>query len=158
MTVQKGVNASCDVAEVDALLTDRVGSAPWFEVTELLKGQCVVTATSMIELLTFRGEVVSDSQWLSLPRHGSYFDPAKGRLLSLDSEAAIRRWHVATALLSLHLVSNQDVLERTGGVASLELPGLKLDNISSAPTIPREVSRILGPMLQSSGLNWWRAN
>ena len=158
MALQVGANAAFTVAEADALLADRIGTEEWFQADETLKGQCIVTATSMIELLTFRGQVVSDSLWLSMPRYGSYFDPSKGRMMSLDSEVAMERWRKATAILSFHLFQNRDVLERTGGVGSLEMPGLKLDSISNAPTIPHEVRRILGPMLQSSGSNWWRAN
>lgn len=159
MALTKGSNSYATVAEADAYFGDRLDVAAWTSATELQKAQALVTATSLLNELPWTGVAVSDSQMLSFPRSGVYFDPRLGKDITLAEDQVPTRIVTATYELAYHLLNNDGLLDDTGTVQNLSLGSISLTKVLNANKIPMVVRNLIKPLQYNSGSNfWWRAN
>ncbi len=159
MAVSKGTNSYVTVAEADAYFQYRLDAAAWVNSDVTRKGQALVTATSMLDEMTWAGTVISDPQNLAFPRVCEYFDPKLGALLYLDGYSVPDRIIKATYELAIHLLNNEGLLDSTDSVGSLSAGVITISNIVPAEKIPAMVRRLVKPLLINAGSNaWWRSN
>lgn len=159
MALAKGVNSYITVDEADAYLQDRVDVAAWFTADNTARAQALITATSMLDTLPWVGYAVSEAQSLAFPRRGSYFDPRIGYSVNLNEADIPKRILNAVAELAYHLILNDGLLDSSGGIKSLTVGPIQLNDISPVPSIPSFVKRLIKPLQVNSGGNpWWRAN
>ena len=158
MALVKGTNAYVSVAEADAYFVDRIDSEAWTSAGEPTKAQALVTATGLLDEMSWTGMAVSDSQALAFPRAGTFFDPRQGTEVYLD-ENTPERVIKATYELALHLLTNKGLLDETGAVTNLNVGSISLQNIRATEKIPASVRRMVSPLLVNQGnRSWWRAN
>ena len=158
MALSKGTNSYVTVAEADSYFEDRIDAAAWSAATTDQKSQALVTATSLLDEMSWTGIAVSDTQALAFPRSGTYFDPRAGTEVVLDNNVP-RRITQAVSELAYHLLNNDGLLDDTGGVVNLKIGSISLETISNPKSIPISVKRIIKPLLANAGSNaWWRAN
>jgi len=159
MALAKGTNSYVDVTEADAYLANRLAATEWAAAITADKERALITATGILDDLSWVGSVISDSQSLAFPRIGSYFDPALGCDVLLPDGAVPERVQKATFELALHLYLNQDVLTDSGSVRNLNVSGIGLNTIIGPSRLPSTIKRIIRPLLENQGNNsWWRAN
>lgn len=158
MALVKGTNSYATVAEADAYFADRLDVSAWTSATPDMKAQALVTATQVLDGQNWVGTAVSDTQKLSFPRNGVYFDPRLGYDATLTSEVPSR---VVTACYELahHLLNNDGLLDDTGDLESLSVASVSITFKTNPGLIPGNVKRLIKPLLSNSGANhWWRAN
>ena len=159
MALVKGTNSPVDATDFDTYMADRLDVAAALSATSAQKDQALITATSILETLTLAGTAVSETQNLVFPRVGNYFDPRLGLTVDFPTSTAPARWLKATHELAYHLLNNDGLLDNTGEVKTLDIYGIKLENIRSPSKIPSVVMNLVTPMLVNAGSNaWWRAN
>lgn len=161
MALVKDVNSYATVAEADIFFEDRLGSEAWLEADATKRAQALVTATSLLDEMTWSGYAVSDSQALAFPRVGSYFDPRLGCDVELPTANVPARVVNATYEFALHLLTNEGIMDDTGGLESIKVGPIELKNLKSASMTPSTVLRQVNPLLKSQGGGgnlWWRAN
>lgn len=158
MALTKDVNSYVTVEEAEAYFEDRLDVAAWTEADVSQKPQALVTATAMLDALTWTGVAVSEVQPLAFPRVGDYFDPRIGALVTLGISVP-SRVITATFELAYHLLNNDGLLDSTGGVVNLTMGPIKLEGIRATGDFPIAVRRVIKPLLVNVGANmWWRAN
>jgi len=158
MALLKGTNSYVTLAEANTYFENRLNVAAWTEASDLEKSQALVTATSVLNDEKWIGTAISDSQSLAFPRTGTYFDPRLGHDVSL-ADSVPGRVIDATYELAYHLLNNEDVLDDTGTVTTVQVGQISLNIDTSASTIPPSVKRLIRPLLINAGSNvWWRAN
>ena len=159
MAVTKGTNSYVTVEEADAYFADRLDVAVWVSADPAQKGQALMTATSMLDEMTWAGSAISESQFLAFPRTCEYFDPKLGMMVFLDGTITPQRVINATYELAYHLLNNDGLLDNTGSVEEISIGPIRLSGLKSASPIPSHVSRSIKPLLVNAGANlWWRAN
>ena len=159
MALIKGLNSFVSLAEADAYFADRLDVDAWTSASETQKSQALVTATTMLNYLDWTGVAVSEDQSLAFPRTGTYFDPKVGSQVTLQSVNQFLRLNTATSELAYHLLNNDGLLDDAGGVDTLKVGGIVLNNLSAPKSLPDIVYRIIRPMLANLGSrSWWRAN
>jgi hypothetical protein len=159
MALTKGVNSYVTLKEANSYFLDRIDVAAWTSANDTQKSQALVTATSMLDNLSWIGVAVSDSQTLAFPRLGSYFDPRLGRTVELNSAVIPSRISTATYELAYHLLNNDGLLDDTGLVKNISIGEVNLTNVLSANKIPSFIRDLIAPLRVNSGANlWWRAN
>ena len=157
MALVKGTNSYVTVAEADAYFQERLDSAAWLDADVERKTQALITATSLLDNLSWTGAAVSESQPLAFPRYGSYFDPRLGIEITLGE--APKRVTTSVMELALHLLTNEAVSDSTDSVQSLSLGPLTLTNIRRTSAVPVRIRSQFSCMLLNSGASlWWRAN
>jgi hypothetical protein len=157
MALVKGTNSYVTVAEADSYFLDRLDVAAWTAADEPTKSQALVTATSMLDDLSWVGTAVSESQSLAFPRSGEYFDPRLGTVVSITGVPL--RVQKATYELAYHLLNNDGLQDDTGGVKNISVGPIRLDFIKPPSKIPSNVLRLVKPLQANAGSNsWWRAN
>ena len=157
MALAKGTNSYATVAEANTYFETRLDVVAWSSASDAQKAQALVTATSILDELSWSGYAVSESQSLAFPRAGEYFDPRYGFNKTMDPvpERVVK----ATFELAYHLLNNDGLLDSTGSVERISVAGITLDNIIPTSTIPSTVDRLVKPLLQNAGaMMWWRAN
>lgn len=159
MALAKGTNSYATVSEADSYFEDRLDVAAWTNASSTQKAQALVTATSFLNDLNWIGTAVSDLQTLAFPRSGMYFDPRLGMEISIDEAYIPDRIITATYELAYHLLNNDGLLDDTGLVKNISLGSISLQNVINANKIPTHVKRIIKPLQENNGNNfWWRAN
>lgn len=157
MALVKGTNSYATVEESDLYFADRLDVAAWGSADATTKAQALVTATNMLDDMIWAGYAVSESQPLAFPRLGEYFDPRLG--INSTMSPTPKRVEKATMELAYHLLNNDGLLDDTGTVESINIAGISINNIRVANKIPGVVDRLIKPLLQNSGSNFWfRAN
>lgn len=158
MALTKGLNSYATLVEADAYFSDRLDVAAWTDANVTLKEQALVTATNVLDELTWTGVAVSDTQTLSFPRSGSYFDPRIGTQVTLDNTVP-QRIIRATYELAYHLLNNEGLLDDTGTVQDVQVSSISITKVNSPSLIPATVKRLIKPLLVNAGAStWWRAN
>jgi hypothetical protein len=158
MALTKDVNSYATVGEADSYFADKLDVAAWDAADATAKAKSLVTATSLLEGMNWGGVAVSESQALSFPRSGTYFDPRLGYETELPSIVPDRILK-ATFELAYHLQNNDGLLDNTGSVKNLTIGSLSLQGVRAASEIPSTVSRLVQPLLANGGSRqWWRAN
>jgi hypothetical protein len=160
MALAKGTNSYVTISEADAFFADRLDVAAWSTASETQKAQALITATSILDDLTWIGTVVSESQPLAFPRVGTYMDPKVGYEVSLSETQVPARIINATFELAYHLLNNDGLLDETGEVDSITIGSISLTKVRNAGKIPYAVSKSINPLRASGGISkaWWRAN
>ena len=150
MALVKGTNSYITVSEADTYFEDRVNAATWNEdFSDDEKAMALVTATSILDEQPWIG-FSSEEQDLVWPRTGSYLDRPRGRYIQFGS-AVPQAILDATAELALHLLSNADVLESSGGVTSLSLGPIELDTIKPTSIFTGRAKALTRKFLVSGG-------
>ncbi len=159
MALVKGTNSYATVAEAELYFVDRINVATWTAADETVKAQALTTATSMLDNLDWSGVAVNSTQSLAFPRNSEYFDPRLG-ISVISNDITPNRIVLATIELAYHLINNSDLLDSTGGVHSLNIGGVSLDTIRTAPKLPMTVKKLIRPLLlNTTAVNtWWRSN
>lgn len=159
MGLVKGVNSNASVSEADEYFATRVDNEAWFAVGNQKKASALVTATGILDGLSWIGVAMSATQTVAFPRKGQYFDPRLGMMVTLDGLSTPQRVITATCELALHLLNNEGVTNETGGVDSLKLGTIELREIDSVPRVPAAVTLLVQPLLVNNGAaTWWRRN
>lgn len=158
MALLKGTNSYATVIEADAYFADRLDVSAWTGADSTAKAQALVTATSILDGLTWTGTAVTESQPLAFPRSGEYFDPRVGAYVFMDGTVP-SRIELAVKELAHHLLNNDGLMDDTGSVLNLQVGVINLSNVKSPNLVPGNVRRIIKPLLLNSGSRgWWRAN
>jgi hypothetical protein len=159
MALVKDENSYTDVAEADVYFGNKLDVAAWSDATDPIKEQALITATAILDDKDWAGVIANETQFLSFPRNGFYFDPRLGMEVSLASVDALKRIVRATQELAYHLLNNDGLLDDTGRVEDLSLGVIKLSNVRAPDIIPDHVRRIFKPLSLNRGTrSWWRAN
>jgi hypothetical protein len=159
MALAKGTNSYATVEEADAYFADRIDVAAWASASAEDKAKALVTATQMLDGMNWSGTAVSEGQSLAFPRSTTYFEPRLGQWIILDGTTVPLRIIQSMYELAYHLVNNDGVLDESGGVKSLQVGAVRLENVQAAPRIPYGVRAKVAPLLVSGGASgWWRAN
>lgn len=159
MALVKGTNSYNTSAEANLYFANRLDVAAWTAASEANTDAALVTATSVLDLQTWAGYAVSESQLLAQPRTGTYYEPKLGRTIELDSVMATTRVSSALYELAYHLLNNDGLLDDVGRVDSLSISGISLTKVSGASLLPPIVRSLIKPLLVNGGANlWWRAN
>jgi len=158
MALTKGTNSFVSLAEATAYFADRLDVAAWIAATDPVRSQALVTATTILNDLSWTGIAISESQPLAFPRTGTYFDPMVGYEISLPVTVPSRIL-TATYELAYHLLNNDGLLDDSGTVSNLGISTISLTIKTNPSTIPPMVQRMIRPLLVNAGANnWWRAN
>lgn len=152
MALVKDTNSYCTVAEADAYFVGRLDVAAWTAASPEQKEQALITATSILDSLSWQGTVISTNQSLMFPRIGYYSDPSQG--VGVDMAIVPRRVVQATLELAYHLLNNDGLLDDTGGAGNLTIGNISLSGIKAASKMPSHVKRIIKPM-RLIGRSWW---
>lgn len=159
MALKKGTNSYATQAEAETYFEDRLDVAAWNSADDDQKEQALVTATSMLDGLSWEGVAADENQPLAFPRVGSYFDPRVGIEVTLDGVTVPTRIQKATYELAYHLLNNDGLLDDAGSMINLEVSVIKLSKIRRPSELPSMVKRLIKPILLNAGSNaWWRAN
>jgi len=158
MALAKGTNSYVTREEANTHFTDRLDVAAWTSAPDAQKDQALVTATKILDNLSWTGTAISDSQALAFPRSGTYYDPKLGHVATLPETVPTRITN-ATFELAYHLLNNDGLLDDTGSVTNLSVGQINLSIKTEASKIPSSVKAIINPLLARGGSNsWWRAN
>lgn len=152
---------NCYVTRSDALtyFGDRVDASAFLDADTARQDQALVTATSLLDELTWTGIVEDEDQPLAFPRKGSYFDPRLGYEICFTAGVIPNQIKIANYELGLHLLTNEGLLDNTGNVQSLSVGPINLQRIGVSSVIPATVRRKIRPLLVNGGSStWWRAN
>jgi hypothetical protein len=157
MALVKGTNSYATILEADTYFSDRLDVAAWTSATESQKSQALITATSMLDDLSWTGIATDSAQFLAFPRIGYYFDPRLGITIELVDVPS--RIFTACLQLAYHLLNNDGLLDDTGSALDLNIGGISLSRIRNPGKIPSIVKRLIRPLLLNTANNtWWRAN
>ena len=151
MALVKGVNSYVTFDESEAYFIDRANEK-WITYTEEQRDQALVTATKMLDRLSWGGYSAAATQPLAFPRLLRYFDITYGRNVSLDGteSEAPNRVKEAVYELAHHILSDTDVIDSTPDASGLRIAGsVSLFDIRKAPRIPYYVIDIIRPLLSS---------
>lgn len=157
MAVVEGTNSFVSVADADAYFEGRVSSDVWATSLLAAKEKTLISATRILDSLEWAGVAVSDSQALSFPRSGLYYEPRVG----YDKEigGTPNRIKDATFEFAYHLLINPDVVNDSGFVRNISIDSVKLDSIVQPSAMPSIVMDTIKPLLlRRVGRTWWRAN
>ena len=155
----KGTNSYVDVAEADAYFEDRLDVSAWTAATPELKAQALVTATRILDDISWVGTAISEDQSLAFPRNGKYFDPRAGSVIILDPTITPKRIVTSTIELAYHLLNNDGLLDNTGSVLDISVGPISLSRVMAPSTMPRMVKNLIKPLQVNGGSHlWWRAN
>lgn len=158
MALTKGTNAYVTVAEAAAYMADKLDTAAWVDATPEAQAQAIVTATRILDDLSWTGLTISEAQPLAFPRQGEYFDPRLGKSISLPTTVP-NRITQACIELAYHLLNNDGLLDDTGSVKNIGLDVINLTNVLNANVLPASVKRMIKPLqVNQGGSLWWRAN
>lgn len=158
MALVKGTNSYATVVEADAYFADRLDVTAWTAADATQKAQSLVTATSILDEMSWTGTALSEEQPLAFPRSGGYFDPRLGAYITF-SDTAPTRVNTATMELAYHLLNNDGMQDDTGSVKGLKIGSIALDSILPANLVPASVKRLIKPMLVNAGAStWFRSN
>jgi hypothetical protein len=152
MALVKGTNSYVDVSDADAYFSTRIGSDAWTLSDPALKESALVTATTVLDAMSWVGVPFTLTQPLAFPRR-----------IADVSETLPSRFIMAVQEMALHLLQNPDLLEDTGSVNSLEVGPVSLTSIRAPELLPKLVQRLIAPFTAGNGtINgvrpWWRAN
>jgi len=158
MAAVKGTNSYVDLVEAMAYFEDKLDVAAWLEAPDGQKEQALVTATAMLDQLSWIGHVLDVAQPLAFPRNGSYFDTRLGMYAPLNPTP--KRVELACLETAYHLLNNDGMLDSTGQVKSLTVGPISITNIVDVPKLSTVARNYIKDMLSRRSIAnmWWRAN
>ena len=168
MALVLNTNSYVELADADTYFETRIDSANWFDSTDEIKEQALVTATQLVDDHAWIGSAVSSSQALAWPRNNAvYWDSRLGMQVTIDDAEIPNLVKVAVYEQALHLVNNEDLLAGTTqtfesiSVGSISLTDSNSD-VTRTSIKPSVVMRPLRPLIRKGGTgmggSWWRAN
>lgn len=158
MALSKGINSYSTVLEADTYFADRLDVAAWTSTDSLTKAQALITATSILDDMSWTGSALVEDQALAFPRTGEYFDPKIGSLMSLGDDVPARIIK-ASMELAHHLVNNDGLQDDTGSIRRIQVGSITIENNVKPDVLPANVKRLVRPLMVNSGSHsWWRAN
>lgn len=159
MALTKGVNSYVTVAEADLYFADRLDASAWTSADATSKAQALVTATNVLDDMSWTGTAISESQPLAFPRNGNYFDPRLGSYIYMDGIEVPARILYAVSEMAQHLLNNDGMLDDTGSVDTIAVGPITLNNIKKPSLIPAVAKKMITPLLAGAGSRgWWRSN
>lgn len=158
MALSKGINSYSTVLEADTYFAGRLDVAAWTSTDSLTKAQALITATSILDDMSWTGSALVEDQALAFPRTGEYFDPKIGSLMSLGDDVPARIIK-ASMELAHHLVNNDGLQDDTGSIRRIQVGPITIENNVKPDVLPANVKRLVRPLMVNSGSHsWWRAN
>lgn len=165
MALVLNTNSYVEVADADEYFETRIDSAQWFDLSDEIKEQALVTATDILDDNTWIGYAVSLSQALAWPRKDAKFlDPKLGLEISIPEDEVPSRVKTAVFEQALHLVSNEDLLlQTTQTFESISIGSISItdanNDVTRTPIKTSNATRHIKPLLRkANGNSWWRAN
>ena len=168
MALVLNTNSYVEIADADTYFETRIDSANWFDATDEIKEQALVTATQLVDDHAWIGSAVSSSQALAWPRKNAiYVDDRLGLQVTVAQNEIPSRVKTAVYEQALHLINNEDLLAGTTqtfesiSVGSISLTDSNSD-VTRTSIKPSVVMRPLRPLMRrgttGQGSGWWRAN
>lgn len=169
MALVLNTNSYVEIADADEYFGTRIDSANWFDASDEVKEQALVTATQLIDDHAWIGSAVSSSQALAWPRKNVvYFDDRMGQQITVAEDEVPLRVKVAVYEQALHLVNNEDLLAGTTQTfESISVGSISLSDSNSDVTRtsikPSVAMKPIRPLIRrgsggGQGAAWWRAN
>lgn len=168
MALVLNTNSYVEIADADDYFETRIDSANWFDATDDIKEQALVTASLLVDDHAWIGSAVSSSQALAWPRSNAIYNDARlGLQVTIVNTVVPAQVKTAVYEQALHLVNNEDLL--AGGtqtfesisVGSISLTDSNGD-VQSTPIKPSTVMKPIRPLIQRGaagvGGSWWRSN
>ena len=110
MALELNTNSYVTVDNADSYFETRIDSAAWFDASDEVKEQALVTATQLVDDNAWIGSAVSPSQALAWPRkYAIYYDQRLGQEISFSVTEIPERLKTAIYEQALHLVNNEDL-------------------------------------------------
>jgi hypothetical protein len=168
MALVLNTNSYVEIADADTYFETRIDSANWFDATDEVKEQALVTATQLVDDHAWIGSAVSSSQALAWPRnYATYNDPRLGMQVTIDEATVPNQVKIAVYEQALHLINNEDLLAGTTQTfESISVGSISLSDSNSDVTRtsikPSVVMKHIRPLIRKGGggmgASWWRAN
>lgn len=168
MALVLNTNSYVEIADADEYFETRIDSANWFDATDEIREQALVTATYMVDDNSWIGSAVSSSQALAWPRKNAiYIDNRLGMKVTIADDEVPAQVKRAVYEQALHLVNNEDVLMgATQTFESISVGSISISDsngdVTRIPKRPAEALKPIKPLLHrgSTGMggSWWRAN
>ena len=163
MALVKGTNSYVTLNEADSYFETRLDVSAWNDADDDLKEQALVTATSILDDMSWAGQVTSLDQSLAFPRNGSFMDSSRGLrapfstytfVTTDESESSLKRdlrlLRRAAYELAYHLVNNGGLMDRTGSVENIKVGSIEITEVQDASVFPTIVRKIVAPMLKNN--------
>jgi len=167
MALIKGTNSYVTASEADSYFEDRLDVASWIQSGDDLKEQALITATNILDEMSWAGQVQNQNQSLAFPRAGSFMDTSRGlriafstfTFVTTDEEEGslgrdMRLVRRATYELAYHLVNNDGIMDRTGSVENIKVGSIEITEVQDASTFPSIVRKVVQPMLRNNTKYW----
>lgn len=167
MALIKGTNSYVTLDEADSYFDTRLDVAAWNDADCELKEQALVTATSILDDMSWAGQVQDQDQSLAFPRAGSFMDTSRGLRVAFstftfvttnEEEGSLKRdmrlVRKATYELAYHLVNNGGLMDRTGSVENIKVGSIEITEVQDASVFPSIVRKIVQPMLRNNTRYW----
>jgi len=168
MALVLNTNSYVEIADADTYFESRIDSANWFNASDEIKEQALVTATQLVDDHAWIGSAVSSSQALAWPRKNAiYNDDRLGIQVSIAEDVVPNRVFVAVYEQALHLTNNEDLLAGTTQTfESISVGTISLTDSNSDVTRtsikPSVVMKPIKPLIRRGsmgvGTSWWRSN
>jgi len=161
VALEEGVNSYVSVETADAFFNDRLDVAAWVSADSTVKAQALITASQMLNAVSWLGEATSETQILAFPRSGQYYDPMLGKLISLDGITIPQRIKQAAMEQAYHLLNNDGLLDETGSISRVKVGPIEVEGLknAAAPLISQAAKSLYAPLLSRIPTRaWWRAN
>lgn len=168
MALELNTNSYVTVDNADSYFETRIDSAAWFDASDEIKDQALVTATQIVDDNAWIGSAVSLSQALAWPRkYAIYYDQRLGSEVSFSTTEIPERVKTAVYEQALHLVNNEDLLAGTTQTfESISIGNISIsdsnNDVARVPMKPLRVMQLIKPLLKAGsggmGAGWWRAN
>lgn len=169
MALVLNTNSYVEIADADTYFETRIDSANWFDASDEIKEQALVTATQLVDDHAWIGSAVSSSQALAWPRSNViYFDDRLGQQITVAEDEVPTRVKTAVFEQALHLINNEDLLAGTTqtfesiSVGSISLTDSNSD-VTRTSIKPSVAMKPIRPLIRRGsggglGAAWWRAN
>ena len=166
MALVVGTNSYVSLADAEAYALDRIDTDSWDTATPVDQARALVTATRLIDMKQYVGQMAVASQALAWPRvNATFMDPRFGGIVTIPTTVIPERVKRAVIEQALHILSNENLLEFTAvdferiKVGPIEIEA-SAENHVSAPKESPLVADLVRPLLAraSTSQMWWRAN
>jgi hypothetical protein len=165
MALVLNTNSYVTVETADLYFETRIDSATWFDASDEIKEQALVTATQIVDDHAWIGSAVSPLQALAWPRKNAlYYDTRLGMDVSISETTVPDRVSIAVYEQALHLINNEDLLTgKTQTYESISIGNISLsdsnNDVTRVPVKPAILVKTIKPLLSiPQGNSWWRNN